>query len=185
MKSLLIFVLLGASVWGQTPAPTVPPFVNVTVQFGPSSQFWQFYPGVLIVVTSFYCTQPSDAAAPNAISTLLMPGDSSTCTVFISQPAPVFGVKVQVTIPAPFTGGPDGGVLTIPAGALLGTFTVTYPVPSTPAAALPIFPAAYSIWAAGNAGDVLHFADVLIPCCAQADLCGLDASQVDMEACGA
>jgi hypothetical protein len=191
---VLLLILCVTVAWGQTAA--TPPPVTVVVQLGPVEQLWKFFFGIQIVL-AFFCTQPADATAPVPVSTVLMPGDSSTCTVLLSQPASIFGVNVTINIPAPLVGSPEvsGGILKIPAGSVSATFTVTYPAsaPATstpavapavaPAAMLPIFPAGYSVWVGDNAGNAQHFVDIMIPCCAQTDLCGLPADQVAMEAC--
>lgn len=179
-----LLALLFTPAWGQlVPLPPPPAVIAVTVQYGPVKNVWPFYLGVPIFVVRFSCTQPAGSTAPNATSTLLMPGNSSTCVVTLNQPAPMEGVKVQVTIPAPLTGGPPDGWLSIPPGALFGTFTVTYPAttPVEPQAALPIVPMAYSVSAPGQ--EVQRYASVQVPCCAQEGLCGLPVERVAMEPC--
>lgn len=190
MKRLLAILLLCTPVWAQSNSPVI-----VTVKLGTVQKIWQFILGSPTTITSFLCTQPADAQSPAAGTTVLMPGDSSTCTVTIVQGAGILASATQISIavPAPLAISADpnaasgitvnGSVLSIPWGSTVGTFLVTYPVQGNPVAALQVWPVDW--WVSGGGGPPGYYAELLVPCCARADLCGLPADQVDQEACQA
>jgi len=174
MKRLLIGLMLCGMALAQTP----PASVTVTVKYGTVQKIWNFVFGAPYTITDLECTQPPDAPAPAPGSTMLLPGDSSTCTVTINQAAPAAGLQIQVTIPSPLTGGPTGGVLTIPSAATTGTFTVTYSV----SANAPTIFMGEAVEIVGPVSDESYLS-LFIPCCARADLCGLPLAQVSQEPC--
>ena len=197
MKRLLILALLCAPAWAQTNSP-----VTVTVKTGTIQKIWQFILGSPTTITSFACTQPADAQPSNPGTTVLMPGDTSTCTVTILQGAGILPspTQIAITVPAPLTLNADphaaagvtlnaAGILSIPWGSMVGTpttgtFLVVYPVDATnPPVAMQVWPADYWIWTENSTPE--YHADLLVPCCARADLCGLPLEQVSQEPCQA
>jgi hypothetical protein len=190
MKNLLLILALCYASVAQTTSP-----ITVTVKTGTIQKLWQFILGSPTTITTFACTQPTDAQQSNAGTTVLMPGDSSTCTVTIAQGAGVLSTATQVAVsaPDPLTISADpkappgvtlnGGILSIPWGSTVGSFLVTYPTapPASPVVAMQFWPTSYSTWTSGNTPQ--YYAELAIPCCARADLCGLTVDQVDQSAC--
>jgi len=191
MKRLLLtLALCCAPMCAQSTSP-----ITVTVKSGNTQKSWQFVLAAPTSITTFTCTQPPDAQAPSSGTTVLLPGDGSTCSVAIVQGtgSGASPTQIAITVPSPLILSADpnalsgvtlsGGVLSIPVGLSLGTFIVTYPLPTppTPAAAMQFWPNAWWMWG-GNA-PVQYYADLSIPCCARADLCGFPVSQVDQSAC--
>jgi hypothetical protein len=193
----LLAILCCPPSWAQTNSP-----VTVTVKTGTIQRIWQFILGSPTTITSFACTQPADAQPSNPGTTVLMPGDTSTCTVTILQGAGIVPspTQVAITVPAPLTLNADphaaagvtlnaAGILSIPWGSMVGTpttgtFLVVYPVDATqPPVAMQVWPADYWIWTENTAPE--YHADLLVPCCARADLCGLPLEQVSQEPCQA
>lgn len=103
------------------------------------------------------------------------PGDSSTCTITLSGPARAGGFISDVVVPSGFTGP---GVVTVLVGALSVSFEVTA-VDEPLAGAVPVFPTALTVTVAGVSHTTL---EMLVPCCARADKCGLPV--VSMLPCG-
>ena len=159
-------------------AQAPPASVSVTVKYGTAQKVWNFFFGAPYTITDLECTQPPDATAPAPGSTMLLPGDSSTCTVTINQGAPAAGVNIQVLVPSPLTGGPAGGILTIVQGATTGTFTVAYPAAANGTTVF--LGEAVEIDTPASTESYLA---LFIPCCARADLCGDPLSQVSQEPC--
>jgi hypothetical protein len=189
MKRTVVALLLASVLLAQAPSS-----VSVTVKTGIVQKIWQFILGSPTTITSFTCTQPADAQSPAAGSTVLMPGDVSTCTVTIVPGAGIIPGPVQISAiaQAPLVVGPDpnaapgvtftGQFLSIPSGATVGSFQVSYPLAGG-VAALPVIPAAYWAWTDGSAGTPWYSADLMIPCCARADLCGYSVAEVAPEPC--
>ena len=166
-KLILVMLLAGAA-FCQAPPPTS---VSVTVRLDTITKLWEFFFGVRTTITLFSCDRSATSDDP------LLPGEFSTCTVTLNQPAGRRGVTVQVTVPVPLNGGPSGGTVVIPPGATSGSFVVTYP--STGAALT--MPAAYTVWGPGM--ETQYIAEFLWPCCAREDHCGVPIENVAMELC--
>ena len=187
IKAVLFVLALCYGLVAQTTSP-----ITVTVKTGTIQKIWQFILGSPTSITSFTCTQPADAQTTGSGTTVLMPGDSSTCTVTIVQGAGILPAATQISIavPAPLILSADpkaasgvtlnGTMLSIPSGSTVGSFLVTYPV-ANPAVAVQFWPAWCSVSSEGQ--PPAHYADLMVPCCARADLCGLLASQVSQEPC--
>ena len=191
IKAVLFVLALCYGLVAQTTSP-----ITVTVKTGTIQKIWQFILGSPTAITSFACTQPADAQPSGVGTTVLMPGDSSTCTITIVQGAGILAAPTQISIavPAPLTLSADpkaasgvtlnGGTLSIPWGSTVGTFLVTYPIPvNSPAAAVQIWPVDW--WISGGGTPPEYYAELLVPCCARADLCGLPLEQVSQEPCQA
>ena len=164
---LILIMLMATAALCQTP----PAAVQVSVRLDTMTKIWQFFFGVRTTITLFSCDRSASADDP------ILPGESSTCTVTLNQPAGRAGVTVQVIIPTPLTGGPSGGTITIPPGATSGSFVVTYPS----AAGAWLIPTGLTIWGPGI--ETQYLAELMWPCCARADQCGLPIEQVAPEPC--
>ena len=196
MKRAICLMLLAGVILAQTSAPAS---VSVTVKVGAVQKIWTFLFGSPTQITGFTCTQPADATSTAAGVTVLMPGDSSVCTVTVQIGVGVpLTTQVSVSVPSPLVASADpstaggatfsGTVLTIPApngmtngtNTSSGTFVVSYPA-AAPAAALKVMPGAYSIWT--PTAPARYYSELMIPCCARADLCGYGIDQVSQEPC--
>lgn len=150
MRIRILILLAFGTFSVSSQVPPAPASVSISVntkQPGSIARIWQFFFGSAYSVTNLTCDRSASIADP------LVPGDSSTCTVTINQPAGTNGVQVMVTVPAPLIGGPPNGVLTIPAGGTTGTFLVTYPGPTVApqASAKPFYTSWYNVLLAGAA----------------------------------
>jgi len=104
------------------------------------------------------------------------PGGQQTCTITLNQP-PLSDYYFSVSVPLPLVGP---AFALIQAGKTAVSFQITLPA-GTPVASLPYFAMPWSVWADGKAPE--WHADILIPCCARADLCGYRLDQVSPEPC--
>ena len=175
-------LLLAVCLQAQIP----PPAVTVTVNYSRVQKIWNFIFLPSLKMT-FTCIDPSGTAP--AGTSQLQPGQSSLCTVAFSA-ATLGAVHVQITVGTDGVLAPDpsaavgvvltAGDLLIPAGSTTGTFLV---VNSNPLIAMRFMPLAYSIWVDGLPQTEQTYTDIGVPCCARADHCGLDASEIALEPC--
>jgi len=108
--------------------------------------------------------------------TPIAPGQQQTCTITLNQ-APLADYYFSVNVPAPLVGPAFALVV---AGDTKVSFQITLPA-GTPIASLPYFAAPWAVWVLNGPRE--WHADVLIPCCAEANLCGYALSEVSPEPC--
>jgi hypothetical protein len=83
--------------------------------------------------TSLKCQNPDGSLPQAGASIVLLPGQSSTCTLTLDSPAPAGGFAVApYAADSPLVLAPVS--LTVPANAMTVQFTVTRPAPPAPAA---------------------------------------------------
>ena len=186
MKRLIALLTLFAA-FGFSQATSTSTTATVTVKLGTVQKTWQFILNAPITITDYHCTQPADAPAVSGSSNM-MPGDSATCTVTLNRAPSFGGVQLVIGAPAPLVISADpsaatgvvfsGVTLTLPPGATVGTFLVSYPIDSPAAKDIhPLFPEQpfasipWNTWVAVNAssiGDIwVHpdlSVDILVPC---------------------
>ena len=114
MRLLSIMLLAGALL-----AQSDHCIVSATIHASTWTRIWQWLGGSTIVnLGPILCDAPATEDDP------MLPGESTTCTIWISPPTQS-GITVSLTIPLPLMGPQQ---VVIPAGANAGEFVLTYPV---------------------------------------------------------
>lgn len=98
--------------------------------------------------------------------TELEAGDSSTCVVTLNRPARSGGYTIKITLPVELTGPTE---VVVGQGLTSASFKITYP--ETSARATSILPTIQNI---GKLENNRAIAEIMIPCCARLDHCGID-----------
>ena len=135
MKRLLLLLAFAGALVAQPTQGTV----SITV--GGVTKTYTFTLEPLTVITALTCDQ-----------TVLQPGASSLCTFTLNQ-APPAPITVPVLLPSSLT-GPSSVPVT---SGSSGTFTVTYPTPTTPTQVVPaaLNPSASNVVYGVQPGDLL------------------------------
>jgi hypothetical protein len=158
MRAAIFALLFAGSALAQTPpAPVV---VKITVELGGESKTVSVIMREKTILTDFACNKES-----------LEVGESMMCTVKLNQP---------VTAVTPFRLILPAGLVTPASSAFIaGASTVSFTVTRT-ALIGAIGPAIiYDRFAVDGA----QFAEIMIPCCARADACGLPRGEVSATPC--
>jgi hypothetical protein len=116
-------------------------------------------------LTGFSCAFASDG--------IMEAGDVVSCTLTANQKTRN-GLLVSMSYPDGITGP---GVVTIPNAETTAVFSIIA-IDSSPV----LMPLAFTVWEPGS--QSMAFAEVNVPCCSRADLCGFTAAEIGWGPCG-